>query len=41
MSLCAQCFEAGNHEGHDFSRFFSQAGGACDCGNMDVLSQAG
>ncbi|VDN37225.1 unnamed protein product, partial [Cylicostephanus goldi] len=35
MSLCASCFQAANHEGHDFTRFFSREGGACDCGNSD------
>jgi len=32
MSLCVDCFLAANHTGHDYSRFFSLAGGACDCG---------
>ncbi|CAJ0963192.1 unnamed protein product, partial [Mesorhabditis belari] len=41
MSLCASCFNAGNHEGHDFTRFFSREGGACDCGNKDVLKEEG
>ena len=26
MSLCAECFENGNHEGHDFNMFKSGAG---------------
>ncbi|KAK3873893.1 hypothetical protein Pcinc_021134 [Petrolisthes cinctipes] len=30
MSLCAQCFQEGDHEGHDFNMFRSQAGGACE-----------
>ncbi|CAM2728621.1 unnamed protein product [Rotaria socialis] len=29
MSICAQCFQNGNHEGHNFNMFESQAGGAC------------
>uniref|UniRef100_A0A7E4VJZ5 E3 ubiquitin-protein ligase n=1 Tax=Panagrellus redivivus TaxID=6233 RepID=A0A7E4VJZ5_PANRE len=41
MSLCAECFEAGNHEGHDYSRFFSTVGGCCDCGNPDVMDPKG
>uniref|UniRef100_A0A0N5ACJ6 E3 ubiquitin-protein ligase n=1 Tax=Syphacia muris TaxID=451379 RepID=A0A0N5ACJ6_9BILA len=41
MSLCLECFRNANHEGHDFNRFFSQAGGACDCGNSEVLRESG
>lgn len=41
MSLCAQCFQEGNHEGHDFNMFRSQAGGACDCGNSAVMKESG
>ncbi|XP_076043889.1 ubr3 ubiquitin ligase [Oratosquilla oratoria] len=41
MSLCAQCFQEGNHEGHDFNMFRSQAGGACDCGNPAVMKESG
>ncbi|KJH47889.1 putative zinc finger in N-recognin [Dictyocaulus viviparus] len=41
MSLCASCFQAANHEGHDFTRFFSREGGACDCGNADVIKPIG
>lgn len=41
MSLCAQCFQEGNHEGHDFNMFRSQAGGACDCGNSAVMKDTG
>jgi hypothetical protein len=32
MSICAECFRAGNHEGHDYNMFKSRNGGACDCG---------
>jgi E3 ubiquitin-protein ligase UBR3 len=39
MSLCAPCFEAGNHEGHDFNMFKSGAGGACDCGDINVMCE--
>uniref|UniRef100_A0A8D2Q989 E3 ubiquitin-protein ligase n=1 Tax=Varanus komodoensis TaxID=61221 RepID=A0A8D2Q989_VARKO len=31
MSLCAECFHQGEHAGHDYNMFRSQAGGACDC----------
>ena len=41
MSLCADCFHAGNHEGHDYNMFKSQAGGACDCGDEDVMKPKG
>ncbi|WAQ93484.1 UBR3-like protein [Mya arenaria] len=41
MSLCADCFQAGNHEGHDYNMFRSQAGGACDCGEVSVMNPAG
>ncbi|GMT14228.1 hypothetical protein PFISCL1PPCAC_5525, partial [Pristionchus fissidentatus] len=41
MSLCATCFKGGDHEGHDVTRFFSREGGACDCGNEDVLKEGG
>ncbi|KAK7110558.1 E3 ubiquitin-protein ligase UBR3-like [Littorina saxatilis] len=41
MSLCADCFQAGNHEGHDYNMFRSQAGGACDCGDTNVMNPAG
>uniref|UniRef100_A0A914YR71 E3 ubiquitin-protein ligase n=1 Tax=Panagrolaimus superbus TaxID=310955 RepID=A0A914YR71_9BILA len=41
MSLCAQCFEEADHEGHDYSRFFSTVGGCCDCGNCDVMNPKG
>ncbi|XP_013419447.1 E3 ubiquitin-protein ligase ubr3-like [Lingula anatina] len=41
MSLCADCFQAGNHTGHDFNMFRSQAGGACDCGDISVMQADG
>ena len=41
MSLCADCFLAGDHEGHDFNMFKSQAGGACDCGDDTVMKKEG
>ncbi|CAN7992707.1 unnamed protein product [Ixodes hexagonus] len=41
MSLCADCFQQGNHQGHDFNMFRSQAGGACDCGDGSVMREDG
>lgn len=41
MSLCEACFDANGHEGHDYMRFFSREGGACDCGNQDVIKEQG
>lgn len=41
MSLCSDCFKDGNHEGHDFNWFKSQAGGACDCGDSSVMKESG
>ena len=41
MSLCADCFQAGNHTGHDYNMFRSQAGGACDCGDVNVMNTEG
>ncbi|KAK7870457.1 hypothetical protein R5R35_000735 [Gryllus longicercus] len=41
MSLCAECFQNGNHAGHDFNMFRSQAGGACDCGDTSVMKETG
>ncbi|CAM1322004.1 UBR3 (predicted) [Pycnogonum litorale] len=41
MSLCAECFQRGNHDGHDFNMFRSQAGGACDCGDDSVMRATG
>ncbi|XP_019512339.1 PREDICTED: E3 ubiquitin-protein ligase UBR3 [Hipposideros armiger] len=39
MSLCAECFHQGDHTGHDFNMFRSQAGGACDCGDSNVMRE--
>ncbi|XP_053327752.1 E3 ubiquitin-protein ligase UBR3 isoform X2 [Spea bombifrons] len=41
MSLCAECFNQGEHAGHDFNMFRSQAGGACDCGDSNVMKETG
>ncbi len=35
------CFRLGNHEGHDYNMFKSQAGGACDCGDSSVMKESG
>ncbi|PKU49420.1 e3 ubiquitin-protein ligase ubr3 [Limosa lapponica baueri] len=40
MSLCAECFHQGEHAGHDYNMFRSQAGGACDCGDSNVMREA-
>jgi hypothetical protein len=41
MSLCADCFKDGNHEGHDFIFFKSKSGGACDCGDSSIMRESG
>ena len=41
MSLCKDCFTRGNHETHDYNWFYSQAGGACDCGDDSVMREIG
>lgn len=41
MSLCATCFRAADHTGHDFNMFKSHAGGACDCGDESVMRPNG
>lgn len=41
MSICSQCFQNGNHEGHNYNMFKSQAGGACDCGDSSVMHEFG
>ncbi|VUZ38909.1 unnamed protein product, partial [Hymenolepis diminuta] len=41
MSLCGACFNAGNHENHDFNKFKSTCGGACDCGDPCVMKPSG
>ncbi|XP_046390043.1 E3 ubiquitin-protein ligase Ubr3 isoform X2 [Ischnura elegans] len=41
ISLCAKCFQKGNHDGHDFNMFRSQAGGVCDCGDTSVMKESG
>jgi E3 ubiquitin-protein ligase UBR3 len=41
MSICAECFKNGNHQGHDYNMFRSGAGGACDCGDECVMNPKG
>uniref|UniRef100_A0A0C9QRP8 E3 ubiquitin-protein ligase n=1 Tax=Fopius arisanus TaxID=64838 RepID=A0A0C9QRP8_9HYME len=41
MALCTDCFKRGNHYRHDFNMFLSQAGGACDCGDTNVMKESG
>lgn len=41
MSLCANCFNKGDHVGHDFNMFKSVVGGACDCGDESVMKASG
>lgn len=41
MSICAECFKNGDHQGHDYNMFRSGAGGACDCGDECVMSAKG
>lgn len=41
MSICTDCFRAADHAGHDFNMFRSQAGGACDCGDAEVMRPEG
>lgn len=41
MSICADCFKNGDHEGHDYNMFRSGAGGACDCGDDHVMNPNG
>ena len=41
MSICADCFHGGDHKGHDYNMFRSQAGGACDCGDENVMKKEG
>lgn len=41
MSICRNCFEEADHTGHDFSRFISNSGGKCDCGDGEVIDIAG
>jgi hypothetical protein len=39
--ICIECFNAGDHEGHDFRLFQSQSGGCCDCGDGMAWKESG
>ena len=41
MSLCSDCFNNGNHEGHDYEFYKSQSGGSCDCGDSSIMHESG
>lgn len=41
MSICADCFHGGDHKGHDYNMFRSHSGGACDCGDENVMKKEG
>ncbi|UJR26814.1 hypothetical protein I4U23_008127 [Adineta vaga] len=41
MSLCTDCFHAGNHQEHDANMFRSAGGGVCDCGDVTVMKVDG
>ena len=41
MSLCSDCFNDGNHVGHDYQFYKSESGGACDCGESSVMHKSG
>jgi hypothetical protein len=40
-SVCVRCFQAGNHEGHDYIMYRSETGGVCDCGDLESWSAHG
>ena len=40
-ALCAACFNASDHEGHDYKMYKSGFGGVCDCGNDRAWDPAG
>ncbi len=39
--LCHECFKHSNHNGHDVSFYNAQAGGCCDCGDVDAWDENG
>ncbi len=39
--ICIECFDAGDHKGHDFRLFQSQSGGCCDCGDGMAWKESG
>ena len=40
-SVCFECFQSGNHKGHDFIFERSVYGGCCDCGNPHAWKSTG
>ena len=40
-ALCVECFQAGDHTGHDYVLYLSEAGGCCDCGDPISLKDSG
>ena len=41
MTLCSQCFNDGNHNGHESERYLSTINGFCDCGNELLMKKEG
>ena len=39
--LCHECFTRSDHEGHDVAFYHAQAGGCCDCGDVDAWDPKG
>ena len=41
--VCQECFQGGNHEGHDVSFYISRQpdGGCCDCGDESAWAASG
>ena len=39
--MCVDCFNAGDHEGHDFFVYRSDYGGCCDCGDPSTWQPSG
>eukprot|EP00392_Amoebophrya_sp_AT5.2_P001052 g1054.t1 len=39
--ICVACFNAGDHEGHDYFIYRSDYGGCCDCGDADAWDICG
>lgn len=37
--LCARCFKASEHQGHDISFTVSGGGGCCDCGDKEAFPE--
>lgn len=39
--ICVDCFQNGNHQGHDYYIYKSDYGGCCDCGDEQAWSKDG